>query len=111
MRDDDNYKNYMFGYYGRKKPGLSKQQIEILLQIYSVNKKPTTMQRIDIAGKLNVSEDKIKNWFQNKRAKDKKMGNDGPILGFRNGAPAIPHVGWKLFPGCNSLYRRRDTFQ
>ena len=104
-----NYNNFYYNCNAKKKPGLSKQQTDILARIYAVNTKPTTLQRIEIARNLNVPEDKVKNWFQNKRAKDKKMKNEmEEEESFRNfDGRYFNDLSFEIFPSCNDLYRKK----
>lgn len=103
--EEDNYNNMFYSYSNRKKPGLNRQQIDVLLRIYAVNTKPSTLQRIEIARNLNVPEDKVKNWFQNKRAKDKKMRCDESFRSYENFG--FGESSFEIFPSCNDLYRKK----
>lgn len=103
MREDQ-YNDFLNSGYQKKKVGLSKQQIEVLSSIYEVNKKPTAYQRLQIAERLNAEEDKIKNWFQNRRAKDKKMQREciGTVKGQSSNGVR------RIYPDCSDLYRKRQ---
>lgn len=103
---DDQRNDFIYSGYQRKRSGLTKQQIEILTSLYTVNKKPTTCQRLQIAESLGVQEDKIKNWFQNRRAKDKKLHRESGMI---SGNDIGPKRHGNIYPDCNDLYRRRDS--
>lgn len=103
--DDNNFNDFLNPGYRIKKSGLTKQQIELLTSIYMVNKKPTTFQRQEIAQRLGVNEDKIKNWFQNRRAKDKKLLREKSSILIDLNDCDVDLQG--LYPSCNDLYRRR----
>lgn len=51
---------------------LTPQQIKSLNKFYNCNSKPGNKDRIKIAEALGIEIERIKNWFQNRRAKDKK---------------------------------------
>lgn len=106
--DGSNYSNFYYNCNGKKKPGLNKQQTDILARIYAINPKPTTHQRIEIARNLNVPEDKVKNWFQNRRAKDKKIRNEMEEETYNNcDGKYFNDVYRDIFPSCNDLYRKK----
>lgn len=106
--EGSNYNNFFYNCNNKKKPGLSKQQTDILARIYAINTKPSTLQRIEIARNLNVPEDKVKNWFQNKRAKDKKIRNEMSDETFRNfDGKYFRDFTFEIFPSCNDLYRKK----
>lgn len=82
---------------------LNQTQKEYLTAFFEMNPRPTTQERAQISIHLGVPESKIKNWFQNRRAKE-RYANEEANLHNR-------HVGRqeeKIHPGCNSLYFRRD---
>lgn len=54
------------------KPRLTKEQHDILEAHYSEQTKPNTSTKKGFAESLNVSLDKVNNWFQNRRAKSKQ---------------------------------------
>lgn len=104
MRENQ-YNDFIYTDYQKRKSGLTKEQIEVLASIYCINKKPTTFERIEMAEKLGVQEYKIKNWFQNRRAKDKKQFKETIMAGMHDlNSRDTP----KVYPGCSDLYRRRN---
>lgn len=54
------------------KPRLTKEQHDILEAHYQTQPKPSTNTKKSFAESLNVSLDKVNNWFQNRRAKSKQ---------------------------------------
>lgn len=106
MRENQ-YNDFLSSGYQKRKAGLSKQQIEVLASIYMANKKPNAYQRLQIAERLSAEEDKIKNWFQNRRAKDKKMHRKNKMLEGLDGLEGAGETSPKMYPDCNDLYRRR----
>ncbi|ELA42401.1 uncharacterized protein VICG_00500 [Vittaforma corneae ATCC 50505] len=100
----DQYDDLIYPDYQRRKLGLTKKQIEYLTSIYATNKKPTAYYRFQIAQKLGVPEDKVKNWFQNRRAKDRRLSRQSSAEGVGESDIGNPH---RIYPGCNDLYRRR----
>jgi len=104
MREDQ-YNDFLNSRHQKRKAGLSKQQIDVLASIYDVNMKPTSYQRLQIAEKLGAEEDKIKNWFQNRRAKDKKRHREAGATIKNNKHLSVLK---KIYPDCSDLYRRRQ---
>jgi len=86
---------------------LTSDQINYLINIYRNTQKPSTEEREALANQLGVPHEKIKNWFQNKRAKERKDVSDGPCLEY-NIIREEESPEYKIFPGCSDLYRRRD---
>ncbi|KAI5152492.1 hypothetical protein ENBRE01_2871, partial [Enteropsectra breve] len=70
--------------------------------------RPNNDERVFISEKLSLSHEKIKNWFQNRRAKERRDVLDGPCLEFNN-----PIQEYKqsllLFPDCSDLFTRREN--
>lgn len=91
----------------RKKLGLSNAQTGFLMTVYSVNQKPSIEERALIAKKLGVGCDKVRNWFQNKRAKDKR--DSLKYRGLEHDTAEEPEPRPPIvYPDCNDLYRRRQ---
>ncbi|EDO45238.1 predicted protein, partial [Nematostella vectensis] len=65
----------------RKRRNLTKRQQKILETAYSTIKYPTIEDRQRLETSTQLSEDRIQVWFQNRRAKDRRL---------QDGA-AIPH--------------------
>ncbi|KAF2131406.1 hypothetical protein P153DRAFT_383517 [Dothidotthia symphoricarpi CBS 119687] len=83
---------------GDVKPRLTKEQHDILEHQFQQQHKPTTLIKKGFASDLNVSLDKINNWFQNRRAKvkqdRKKLSNQQSMqlnmYGHMHQQPVIP---------------------
>lgn len=91
--------------HGRVK--LTIHQINVLGEFYSYNPRPGNKDRIFLAQKLGIGLDKVKNWFQNRRAKEKKdilEEAEPETSGFTFFKKCYPH----LFPNCSDLFKRRD---
>lgn len=84
-----------------KKTRLNQEDKEFLIRYFETNCKPSALERADLSIKLNVCEDKIKNWFQNRRAKERCDGGSVSKKEMKSD---------KIYPHCNSLYIRRDIF-
>lgn len=85
---------------------LTADQVQVLLEVYWRNPKPNSYERNGLAERLGLRPEKIKNWFQNKRAKDRKSKSEGPCLEYDTVSENI----WvhSIYPSCNDLYRRRE---
>ena len=85
---------------------LSPEQTKILNEYYAFNSRPGNSERQYLSDQLGVNVDKIKNWFQNRRAKDKKDTLEHRIL-----PRPVPHANKAfhpdIFPNCSDLFRRR----
>ncbi|EOB12588.1 Homeobox protein HD-9 [Nosema bombycis CQ1] len=84
------------------KAKLSMAQKEFLTAIFEMNSRPSAIERTQLSSYLGVSESKIKNWFQNRRAKERYAIEEATLY-HKNICNED-----KLFPNCNSLYLRRD---
>ncbi|KAF9764983.1 Homeobox protein HD-9 [Nosema granulosis] len=81
---------------------LSQSQKEYLTTYFEMNPRPTTQERAQISIHLGVPESKIKNWFQNRRAKERYASEEANLHNrFQNHEE-------KIYPRCNSLFTRRD---
>lgn len=96
----------------RKSPGdssrvkLTPEQVDFLNDAYRINSRPSHSERDLYARRLGIGLDKVKNWFQNKRAKDRKDCMDGPCLEYNDiDQYRIYHP--KIYPSCSDLYKRR----
>lgn len=83
---------------------LTHEDKNFLKKYFIINPKPTTLQRTELAIKLNVSKCKIRNWFQNRRAKERWGGSEA----VRNDISANFDID-QVYPFCNSLYIRKDV--
>ena len=94
--------------HGRVK--LTQEQVRLLNEFYHFNPRPNTSERICLSQKLGIGLDKIKNWFQNRRAKEKKDSHDSLHHNYGAIAGSNKRMCPNIFPSCNDLYRRRSTF-
>ncbi len=92
----------------QKRIKLTPQQIKSLNSFYDINPKPGNKDRLKLSQTLGIGIDKIKNWFQNRRAKDKKDLIDASSDLSVCMAEATKDVLTTVYPNCNDLYRRRD---
>ena len=95
----------IYGEHGRIK--LSMEQIRVLSEFYNHNKRPGNRERVLLAEKLRIGIDKVKNWFQNRRAKDRKDLLEAMQQECLN-KTSIKSFRPNIYPNCNDLYRRRD---
>jgi len=67
LNDDDDKKP-------KKRQRTNPEQLEILESVYKVEKLPGSELRKELAVKLKMTPRRVQVWFQNKRAKEKRMG-------------------------------------
>ncbi|XP_037654715.1 homeobox expressed in ES cells 1 isoform X2 [Choloepus didactylus] len=68
-------------YRGRRpRTAFTQNQIEVLEKVFSINCYPGIDIREDLARKLNLEEDRIQIWFQNRRAKLKRSHRESQLL-------------------------------
>ena len=85
---------------------LAAKQVDILNDVYKNNSRPNYAERHLLAVKLGIADDKVKNWFQNKRAKNRKDTVNSPFPDHNsteNTSAARPNI----YPDCNDLYKKR----
>ncbi len=92
----------------RNRVKLDHYQTRALQEYYSRNKQPTVLEREEIASKIGIPQDKVKNWFQNQRAKEKSEKNDEYFYKRRTQS-ALGSVVPIVYPGCNDLFQKRDV--
>nr|XP_005008830.1 LOW QUALITY PROTEIN: homeobox expressed in ES cells 1 [Cavia porcellus] len=70
------------GWYRGRRPrtAFTQNQIEVLENVFRVNCYPGIDIREDLAQKLNLEEDRIQIWFQNRRAKLKRSHRESQFL-------------------------------
>ncbi|EHB00392.1 Homeobox expressed in ES cells 1 [Heterocephalus glaber] len=74
-------KREMSWYRGRRpRTAFTQNQIEVLENVFKVNCYPGIDIREDLAQKLNLEEDRIQIWFQNRRAKLKRSHRESQFL-------------------------------
>ncbi|KAJ1979360.1 hypothetical protein H4R34_002854 [Dimargaris verticillata] len=56
----------------KKRPRFSPYQVECLLKVFSYNPLPNSQQREELARQLETTPDKLRIWFQNKRAEQQR---------------------------------------
>uniref|UniRef100_A0A8C1WVL4 Homeobox domain-containing protein n=2 Tax=Cyprinus carpio TaxID=7962 RepID=A0A8C1WVL4_CYPCA len=70
----DSYRRTLNWYLGRRpRTAFSSVQIKILESVFQVNSHPGIDIREELAKKLHLDEDRIQIWFQNRRAKLKRL--------------------------------------
>lgn len=93
----------------REKPNgrakLSTSQRDFLNACFEVNQNPTMEERMYIAQRSSVPEEKVRNWFQNRRAKEKDNADAPPCLNFSS--VDVAEAAFKIYPSSNDLYTRR----
>ncbi|KAH9411866.1 homeobox domain-containing protein [Ordospora pajunii] len=85
---------------------LSRAQRIFLNNQFDINPNPNAQQRALIADKSMISEQKVRNWFQNRRAKQKDDLKAAPCLAFHTVDLATP-LPISIHPTSNDLYLRR----
>jgi hypothetical protein len=90
----------------RKKRKMARLVKDFLLKYYETNKNPDVQERMYIAHQLSIPEAKIKNWFQNRRAKTKHQGSEVPCLNYIH-ADKTASGRPRIYPGSNDLFIRR----
>uniref|UniRef100_A0A8B9JM01 HESX homeobox 1 n=1 Tax=Astyanax mexicanus TaxID=7994 RepID=A0A8B9JM01_ASTMX len=77
----ENCRRSLNWYIGRRpRTAFSSLQIEILESVFQVNSYPGIDLREELAEKLNLDEDRIQIWFQNRRAKLKRSHRESQFL-------------------------------
>ncbi|XP_007935452.1 homeobox expressed in ES cells 1 [Orycteropus afer afer] len=75
------FKRELSWYRGRRpRTAFTQNQIEVLENVFRVNCYPGIDIREDLAQKLNLEEDRIQIWFQNRRAKLKRSHRESQFL-------------------------------
>ncbi|XP_001363438.1 homeobox expressed in ES cells 1 [Monodelphis domestica] len=75
------FKRELSWYRGRRpRTAFTRNQIEVLENVFRVNSYPGIDVREDLARKLNLEEDRIQIWFQNRRAKLKRSHRESQFL-------------------------------
>ena len=89
---------------------LSQSQTQLLLEYFRLNSKPSLAEREKLGYRIGISSDKIKNWFQNRRAKIKTDAKEEEFWHLKS-SPQIGQVSdIKVYPGCNSFFQPRDFY-
>uniref|UniRef100_A0A8C7E6A3 HESX homeobox 1 n=1 Tax=Naja naja TaxID=35670 RepID=A0A8C7E6A3_NAJNA len=79
------YKRDLSWYRGRRpRTAFTQIQIEILENVFRVNSYPGIDVREELAQKLDLDEDRIQIWFQNRRAKLKRSHRESQFLMVKN---------------------------
>ncbi|XP_074052202.1 homeobox expressed in ES cells 1 [Macrotis lagotis] len=79
------FKRELSWYRGRRpRTAFTRNQIEVLENVFRVNSYPGIDIREDLARKLNLEEDRIQIWFQNRRAKLKRSHRESQFLMVKN---------------------------
>ena len=83
---------------------LTLKQTGFLNDAYKQCSRPSSRELHYYAHTLGVTPERIKNWFQNRRAKERREIQErqtqsiGMVIGLSN----------RVFPACNDLYRRKS---
>ncbi|MBN3278513.1 HESX1 protein, partial [Polyodon spathula] len=81
MRCSESYKRALNWYIGRRpRTAFSGAQIEVLESVFRVNPYPGIDVREELARQLELDEDRIQIWFQNRRAKLKRSRRESQFL-------------------------------
>ncbi|NP_571424.1 homeobox expressed in ES cells 1 [Danio rerio] len=81
----DSYRRTLNWYIGRRpRTAFSSVQIKILESVFQVNSYPGIDIREELAKKLQLDEDRIQIWFQNRRAKLKRSHRESQFLMVKN---------------------------
>ncbi|XP_042310726.1 homeobox expressed in ES cells 1 isoform X2 [Sceloporus undulatus] len=79
------YKRELSWYRGRRlRTAFTRNQIEVLENVFRVNSYPGIDVREELAQKLDLAEDRIQIWFQNRRAKLKRSHRESQFLMVKN---------------------------
>uniref|UniRef100_A0A8C8RQ02 HESX homeobox 1 n=1 Tax=Pelusios castaneus TaxID=367368 RepID=A0A8C8RQ02_9SAUR len=79
------YKRELSWYRGRRpRTAFTRNQIEVLENVFRVNSYPGIDVREELAHKLDLDEDRIQIWFQNRRAKQKRSHRESQFLMVKN---------------------------
>jgi len=88
------------------------EKVSQLEKYYLSNPKPSTKDKMSISHKIGMDLKKVKNWFQNKNAKErKKLEQRRNSLSCETySSDSNDRTASQIFPSCNELYKRRDKF-
>ncbi|XP_065407057.1 homeobox expressed in ES cells 1 isoform X2 [Chrysemys picta bellii] len=79
------YKRELSWYRGRRpRTAFTRNQIEMLENVFRVNSYPGIDVREELAHKLDLDEDRIQIWFQNRRAKLKRSHRESQFIMVKN---------------------------
>ncbi|XP_074861299.1 homeobox expressed in ES cells 1 [Carettochelys insculpta] len=79
------YKRELSWYRGRRpRTAFTRNQLEVLENVFRVNSYPGIDIREELAHKLDLDEDRIQIWFQNRRAKLKRSHRESQFLIVKN---------------------------
>lgn len=87
---------------------LSASQTNVLCEFFKINSKPSLSDRERLGRQLNLTPDKIKNWFQNRRAKYKSEAKENEFWNSHNIRKIHQILDKKVYPGCNNFFQSRD---
>ncbi|WEL38291.1 homodomain-containing protein [Encephalitozoon hellem] len=91
-----------------KKSRLSKAQKDLLNTYFEINPNPNPQERAQIACQSLISESKIRNWFQNRRTRERGDCKVSPCLnGLNTNTNVLESYISKVHPTSNDLYIRR----
>nr|XP_009936958.1 PREDICTED: homeobox expressed in ES cells 1 isoform X1 [Opisthocomus hoazin] len=79
------FKRELSWYRGRRpRTAFTRNQIEVLENVFKINSYPGIDIREELARKLDLDEDRIQIWFQNRRAKLKRSHRESQFLMVKN---------------------------
>ncbi|XP_008943275.1 PREDICTED: homeobox expressed in ES cells 1 [Merops nubicus] len=79
------FKRELSWYRGRRpRTAFTRNQIEVLENVFKINSYPGIDIREELAHKLDLEEDRIQIWFQNRRAKLKRSHRESQFLVVKN---------------------------
>ncbi|XP_077386381.1 homeobox protein ANF-1-like [Festucalex cinctus] len=82
-------------WYGGRRPrtAFTDSQVNVLEAVFQVNRYPGIQLREHLAGRLDLDEDRIQIWFQNRRAKLRRSLRESRL---RMVQSAVAHLGMKV---------------
>ncbi|KAI1890352.1 hypothetical protein AGOR_G00152850 [Albula goreensis] len=81
QRSPESYRRTLNWYIGRRpRTAFTGTQIEVLESVFQVNSYPGIDVREELAQRLDLDEDRIQIWFQNRRAKLKRSHRESQFL-------------------------------
>lgn len=90
-----------------RKSRLSRSQRDFLNTCFETNSSPNAQERAYIASQSLVSEERVRNWFQNRRARERGDWKASPCLNIIETSVFEGYDASKVHPTSNDLYIRR----
>lgn len=89
---------------GIRRRSLANKTLMLLEEVFQKHNFPSKQTKIDISIQTGYSLSKVKNWFQNRRAREKKIAGIAASL---NKNSTTENRISEIYPTCNSLYMRK----